>query len=78
MEKALEAELLKEKYASMPPERREEIKNLAYELTKDQDFLVATELLEKSPTINIDESKFKSRLSLVAALSVSIASAILL
>jgi hypothetical protein len=78
MEKALETEMHKEKYASISPERREEIKTLAYELTKDKDFIKAAELLKNSSTINIDETKFKSRLSLVAALSVAIATAVMM
>jgi hypothetical protein len=79
MEKALETEILKEKYESLTPERREEIKILAYELTKDKAFIKAAELLIKNSTIiKIDEAKFNSRLGLVAALSVAIASAVIL
>jgi hypothetical protein len=79
MEKALETEILKEKYATLSPERREEIKMLAYELTQDKDFIKAAELLiQNSSTLKVDEAKFNSRLGLVAALSVAIASAVML
>ncbi len=78
MEKALETEILKEKYAALSPERREEIKILAAELAKDKDFIKAAELLKNSSTIKIDEAQFNSRLGLLAALSVAIASVVML
>ena len=78
MEKALETEILKEKYATMSPERREQIKSMAFELTKDQDFIKSVEeLIKNSTIIKKDEEKFNSRLGLVAALSVAIASAVM-
>ena len=78
MEKALETEMQKEKYSSFSPERRKAIRKLASEIAKDEDFIKAAEILENSSTLNIDESKFKSRLALVAALSVAIASSIMM
>ena len=75
MEKALETEILKDMYASMSPERREEIKNRASALTKDKDFIKAAELLKNSPSIEMDEAKFAGGLGWLAALSVAIAAA---
>ncbi len=79
MEKALETEILKEKYASLSPERREEIKMLAYELMQDKEFIKSAELLiNNSSTLKVDEAKFKNRLGMIAALSVAITSALML
>jgi hypothetical protein len=75
MDKALEAEILKEMYASMSPERREEIRIRASELTKDKDFIKAADILKNSSSIQMDESKFASGLGWLAALSVAIAAA---
>lgn len=73
MDKALEAEILKDRYASMTPERREEIRIRASELTKDKDFIMAAELLKHSSSIQMDEAKFAGGLGWMAALAVAIA-----
>ena len=73
MDKALESEILKEMYASMSPEHREELRIRASELAKDKDFIKAAELLKHSSSIEMDEAKFTGELGWLAALAVAIA-----
>lgn len=73
MDKALESELLKEKYASMTPEQREEIKKIAFELTKDEEFIKAAELLKRSSSLHMDAAKLAGGLGWLAAVSLAIA-----
>jgi hypothetical protein len=74
MDKALENEIINEMYASMSPEKREELRIRASELVKNKDFLQAAELIRHSTSIEMDESKFAGELGWLAALSVAICS----
>ena len=74
MEKAMEEEIISEIYASMSPEKREELKKRASELVKDKDFLKAAELIKHSSSVEMDETKFAGELGWLAALSVAICS----
>ena len=78
MDKALESEIINEMYASMSPERREELRLRATELAKDKDFIKAAELLKNSSSIEMDEAKFAGELGWLAALSVAIAAVAML
>ena len=72
MDKALEAEILKDMYAAMSPERREELRIRATELAKDENFIKAAGILKHSSSIEMDEAKFAGELGWLAALSVAI------
>jgi hypothetical protein len=74
MDKALENEIINEMYASMSPEKREELRIRASELVKNKDFLEAANLIKHSSSIEMDESKFTGELGWLAALSVAICS----
>ena len=78
MEKALESEIQKEMYATLSSKHREELRKRASELTKDEDFIKAAELLKHSSSIERDEAKFASELGWLAALSVAIVAAAVL
>jgi hypothetical protein len=74
MNKILESEIINEVFASISPERRAEIEKRAGELAKSKDFRQAAEILEKSESLSLDETKFVGELGWLAALSVAIAS----
>jgi len=74
MEKALKTEVSNEKYASLSPEQREELRKRASELVKDQEFLQAAEILKQSSSVEFDKGKFAGEISWLAALAVAIAS----
>lgn len=74
MNKTLESEIINEVFASMSPERRAEIEKRAGELAQDKDFRQAAEILEKSESLSLDETKFVGELGWLAALSLAIAS----
>ena len=74
MDKALENEIINEMYASMSPEKREDLRIRASELVKDKDFLKAAELIKHSSSVEMDETRFAGELGWLAALSVAICS----
>lgn len=78
MEKAVDKEVAREKYASITPEQREELKQRASELLKDSEFLRATELLKDTAPVKYDKAKFAGEMSWLAALAVAISAIALL